>query len=256
MQLRRNSSRVLAAELGREMAYLTKLLIRVVRVIPLLLLGCGRRESGDASSTQRLDSSTVVKKSATTTEAKPWFSDEREIDLTGDGRADTARLEAVGPTVDSLKIVFTIRSGGNTVYRNSWNSEYALSAISEEGSRAIQRPDSALRVQLRAFLRKLKIESLDRRELQQSWLHKTDDCSEDPRNCIALELLDDSTKKAGFTTGRSLVPLFDTVAVYQIVGDMLAHSVPVVAYSYGSESEARIAWTSAKHRFFTLYECC
>jgi hypothetical protein len=236
-------------------AYLTKLLFRPGGVILLLLLGCGRTES-DASSTQRLDSSTVAQKNATTSETPSWFSDERDIDLTGDARPDTARLDAVGPTVDSLQIVFTIRSGGSTVYRNSWNSEYALSAISEEGSRAIQRPDSALRVQLRAFLRKLKIESLDRKELQQSWLRKTDDCSEDPRNCIALELLDDSTKKAGFTTGRSLVPLFDTAGASGIVADMLAHSVPVVSYSYGSESEVKIAWSPAKHRFFTLYECC
>jgi len=178
------------------------------------------------------------------------------MDLTGDAKPDTARLVAVGPNVDSLEIVFTIRSGGNAVYRNSWNSAYALSAISEEGIRAIPHPDSALRAQLRAFLSKLKIEPLDRKALQQSWLDRTDDCSEDPRNCIALALLDDSTKKAGFTTGRSLVPFFDTAAVYRIVADMLAHPVPGVSYSYGSESQARIAWSPAKHRFFTLYECC
>jgi hypothetical protein len=188
--------------------------------------------------------------------APAWFSDEREIDLTGDAKPDTARLEAVGPSADSVQIVFTIRSGGATVYRNFWDGAYALSAISEEGRRAVPHRDSALRDQLRAFLSKLKIESLDRKELQRSWLSKTDDCSEDPRNCIALELLDDSTKKAGFTTGRSLVPLFDTAAVSGIVADMLAHPVPVVSYSYGSESEAKIAWSPAKHRFFTLFECC
>ena len=238
------------------MAYLTKLLVRASCVIPLLLLGCGRAERGDPSSTQRLDASTVAQTKATGVEAPPWFSDEREIELTGDAKPDTARLEAVGPSVDSLQIVFTIRSGGNTVYRNSWNSAYALSAISEEGSRAIPHPDSALRGQLRAFLGKLKIVPLDRKELQQSWLHKTDDCSEDSRNCIALQLLNDSTKKAGFTTGRSLVPLFDTAAVYGVVADMLVHPAPVVSYSYGSESQARIAWSTAKHRFFTLWECC
>jgi hypothetical protein len=184
-----------------------------------------------------------------------WFSDELAIDLTGDARPDTARIEALGPSVDSLEIVFTIRSGGKTVYRNSWNSTYALSAISE-GSHAIPHPDSALRGQLRRFLGRIKVEPLDRKELQQSWLHKTDDCSDDPRNCVALELLNDSTKNAGFTTGRSLVPLFDTAAVYEIVADMLAHSVPTISYSYGSESNARIAWSPSKGRFFTLWECC
>jgi hypothetical protein len=237
-------------------AYLTKRLITTGYVIPFLLLGCGgTSERGDTSSARRIDESTEVQQKATAA-SPPWFTDQREIDLTGDAKPDTARLEATGPSVDSLQIVFTIRSGGNTVYQNSWNSVYALSAISEEGSRSIPHPDSALRAQLRAFLSKLKIESLDRKQLQQSWLHKTDDCSEDPRNCIALELLDDSTKTAGFTTGRSLVPVFDTAAVYRIVGDMLAHPVPVVSYSYGSESEARIVWSPAKHRFFTLYECC
>jgi hypothetical protein len=234
-----------------------KLLFRIGCLIPLLVQGCeGTNQRGDTSSMRRVDTATVGQAKPTAVAAPAWFADEREIDLTGDGKADTARLEAVGPTVDSLQIVLTIRSGGSTVYRNSWNSIYALSAISEEGSHAIPHPDSALRGQLRAFLSKLKIEPLDRKELQQSWLHKTDDCSEDPRNCIALELLDDSTKKAGFTTGRSLVPLFDTAAVARIVADMLANPVPAVSYSYGSESEARIAWSPAKHRFFTLWECC
>jgi hypothetical protein len=234
-----------------------KVLVWTGCAIPVLLLGCGGAYEGGTSSTQRVDASTAVQEKTPAPVTPPaWFADEREIDLTGDARPDTARLEAVGPTVDSLQIVFTLRSGGSTVYRNSWNSEYALSAISEEGSRTVPRPKSALRAQLRAFLSKLKIEPLDRKELQQSWLRKTDDCSEDPRNCIALELLDDSTKTAGFTTGRSLVPLFDTVAVYRIVADILAHPVPAVSYSYGSESEARIAWSPAKHRFLTLYACC
>jgi hypothetical protein len=239
------------------MPNLTKVLIATGCVITVLLLGCGgTHETGDTSSTRSVDASTVAAKSTTAVEAPSWFSDERVIDLTGDANPDTARLEAVGATVDSLQVVFTIRSGGNTVYRNSWSSTYALSAISEEGSRSIPHPDSALRGQLRGFLSKLKMEPLDRKELQQSWLHKTDDCSEDPRNCIALELMDDSTKTAGFTTGRSLVPLFDTASVNRIVGDMLAHPGPVVSYSYGSESEARITWSPARHRFFTLYECC
>jgi hypothetical protein len=236
-------------------AYLTKLL-RASWVISWLLLGCGRAESGTASSTQRFDTSTVASTNATAPETPAWFSDEREIELTGDAKPDTARLQAVGRRVDSLLIVFTIRSGGATVYRNSWSSAYALSALSEEGSRALPHPDSALKRQLHAFIGRLKVEPLDRKELQQSWLDKTDDCSEDSRNCIALQLLNDSTKKAGYTTGRSLVPLFDTAAVSEIVADMLAHSVPVVGYTYGTESEAKIAWSPARHRFFTLRECC
>jgi hypothetical protein len=237
-------------------AYLTKLIITIGCGIPFLLLGCGgTSETADTSSPRRADVS-MEPEQKTIAISPPWFAGEREIDLTGDAKPDTARLEAVGPTVDSLQIVFTIQSGGNIVYRNTWNSIYALSAINEEGIRAIPHPDSALRDQLRAFLGKLRIEPLDGKELRQTWLRKTDDCSEDARNCIALELLEDSTRKAGFTTGRSLVPLFDTVAVYGIVGDMLAQAVPAVSYAYGSESEARIAWSPARRRFFTLYECC
>lgn len=237
------------------MAYLTTVLGRT-SFTALLLLGCGGNTEGKTSSTRNVDASTVVQEKAPAGGAQTWFADEREIDLTGDAKPDTARLEAVGPTVDSLQIVLTIQSGGNTVYRNTWSSAYALSAISEEGSRTIPHPDSALRAQLRQFLSKLEIEPLDRKELEQSWLNKTDDCSEDPRNCLALQLLDDSTKKAGFTSGRSLVPLFDTAAVNRIVADMLAHPTPVVSFTYGTESQAKIAWSPAKRRFFTLYECC
>ena len=224
--------------------------------VALLLLGCGGNHEDNTSSTPTIDASTAMQTEPTALAQPSWFADERAVDLTGDGQPDTARLQAIGPTVDSSQIVFTIRSGGATVYRNTWSSAYALSAVSEEGSRATPSADSALRSQLHAFLSKLKIEPLDRKELQQSWLNKTDDCSEDPRNCLALQLLNDSTKKAGFTTGQSLVPLFDTATVNEIVADMLAHPVPVVSYTYGTESQAKIAWSPAKHRFFTLYECC
>jgi hypothetical protein len=193
--------------------------------------------------------------SPASTQAAPWFEDVRVIDLTGDGVPDTARLATLGQTVDSLEIVFTIQSSGMTVYRNSWERAYALSGADEEGGGA-PRSDSALRAQLQAFLGRLEVKPLDRRELQQPWSGKTDDCSEDFLNCIALELLNDSTRTAGFKAGRSLVPLFDTAAVYGIVADMLSNSVPVVTYSYGSESTARIAWSPVKHRFFTLWECC
>lgn len=47
-----------------------------------------------------------------------------------------------------------------------------------------------------------------------------------------------------------------TVAAKGIIADMLAHPVPVVSNFYGSESKARIAWSPAKHRFFTLFACC
>jgi uncharacterized lipoprotein NlpE involved in copper resistance len=103
-------------------AYLTKLIITIGCGIPFLLLGCGRTsERADTSNARRADVSMEPEQKAIAI-SPPWFADEREIDLTGDAKPDTARLEAVGPTVDSLQIVFTIHSGGNIVYRNTWNS--------------------------------------------------------------------------------------------------------------------------------------
>ena len=234
------------------MAYLTNRSALGFCLFGLLLVGC-KRQDQNADTTSARDSTQSIERP--TSSAQTWFADERVLDLTGDGTADTARVEAIGPTADSLEIVFTIRSSGSTVYRNSWSRAYALSAISVEVS-TIPHPDSALRRQLASFLSELKIRPLDRKELQRSWLNRTDDCSDDPRNCIALQLLDDSTKKAGFSAGRSLVPLFDTSAVYGIIADMLAHPVLAISYTYGSESQARIAWSPARHQFFTLYECC
>lgn len=45
----------------------------------------------------------------------------RELDLNGDGKPETLRLDGlVKPHVDDIELVFTIRSGKKTLYKESW----------------------------------------------------------------------------------------------------------------------------------------
>ncbi len=60
-----------------------------------------------------------------------WFCVDREIDLTGDGRFDTVRVWADGPSSDSLKIALSLIVDGRERWREDWASDYMLIDPSE-----------------------------------------------------------------------------------------------------------------------------
>jgi hypothetical protein len=56
----------------------------------------------------------------------PWFREEREIDLTGDGRPDTIIVRADGPSSDRLLVTLSFRVDGAERWREQWHSDYML----------------------------------------------------------------------------------------------------------------------------------
>jgi hypothetical protein len=187
---------------------------------------------------------------------QPWFAGARRVDLDGDGLTELARLEATGPSVDSLKISFTILKDGRTVYTDSWDSAYELAALTDIGDHPLSNPDSSLTARLRDFLQRLSPLLRDRSEFSEPWSERTDDCTGDARNCIALALLADSTRTAAWRTGQLPVSLFDTAAVAKVVADLLSHRTYQVSYAYGYESSVTIAWSAYLGKFVVLHSCC
>ena len=92
--------------------------------------------------------------------AAPWYTRARALDLTGDGRADSARLDAVGVRPDSLRITLTLIVGGVVKHQEMWGSSYEL-ALVDSSLRARPRVDALLRARLDSVLSGVLVQRLD-----------------------------------------------------------------------------------------------
>jgi hypothetical protein len=58
-----------------------------------------------------------------------WYDRTRTIDLSGDGRPDRVRLEAVGSLPESLRVILTIHVDGEEKLREAWTSADELAHL-------------------------------------------------------------------------------------------------------------------------------
>jgi hypothetical protein len=84
----------------------------------------------------------------------PWYLSARTLDLTGDGQADSVRLEAVGTRPDSLRVTLSLLVGGVERHREAWGSSYEL-ALLDSATRGI------VRAKLDSVLASVVVERLD-----------------------------------------------------------------------------------------------
>lgn len=96
---------------------------------------------------------------AADTNPTPWYAATRTLDLTGDGVADTARLEALGVRVDSLDITLSLIVGGAAAHREEWGSSYEL-ALADSASRTGPAAEPLLRDALDAVLASIEVRPL------------------------------------------------------------------------------------------------
>lgn len=95
---------------------------------------------------------------ATATDA--WYRRARALDLTGDGRADSVRLEARGARADSLAIALTLVVEGVPEHREEWGSSYEL-ALVDSAVRAGPQAGALLRARLDSVLASVVVRRLD-----------------------------------------------------------------------------------------------
>src|SRR5688572_10443643 len=110
--------------------------LRVLVVIAAL--GCPSAETTDQPARD------AVRDSVATVPAPLWYRRARAVDLTGDGRADSVRLEASGTRPDSLSITLTLLVDGEEKHREQWGSSYELTLL-DSATRVPPRVDRALR---------------------------------------------------------------------------------------------------------------
>ncbi|MHB1224609.1 MAG: hypothetical protein ACYC2G_11300 [Gemmatimonadaceae bacterium] len=90
----------------------------------------------------------------------PWYHRARALDLTGDGRPDSVRLEAHGGRTDSLDIILTLVVEGAEAHRERWGSSYEL-ALLDPAVRLGPDAGEILRAQLDSALASVVVRRLD-----------------------------------------------------------------------------------------------
>lgn len=122
--------------------------------VPLVIaaLGCQPSETADDPVPDTTAEPTVD------VQATPWYRGVRVLDLTGDGRADSVRLEAWGVRPDSLDISLLLVVEEEERHRERWASSYELALLD---SVARPRLDDVLRARLDSVLASVVVQRLD-----------------------------------------------------------------------------------------------
>ena len=115
-----------------------------------LLLGCRQAEPVRERASD----------SAAATAPPAWYRGARTLDVTGDGQADSVRLEAIGPRPDSLHVALSLIVEGEEKYREEWGSSYEL-ALVDSAARARSGVETILRAQLDSVLASVVVRPLD-----------------------------------------------------------------------------------------------
>ena len=123
-----------------------------------ILLGCPA--AGPDDGPERGDMADSASGPVARVAPTPWYRRARALDLTGDGRADSARLEAIGARPDSLRITLALIVDGTVKHREDWGSSYELALI-DSSHRDGPRSDVLLRARLDSVLSGVRVQRFD-----------------------------------------------------------------------------------------------
>jgi hypothetical protein len=159
-------------------------------------------------------------------------------DLTGDGIAEILQVTAVGPTVDSLGLTFTIESSGLIVYRRPL-VPLTRTVGFDAGRRVVSAAEHRTRLQDFGgwFFGESKFQTLDAfvESLRTSMRH-------------GVAAIPD-------VIGRDR-PRNEVRSGAEIWSEIQAARATVFTFSPGGDEIVAIAWSSRARHFYRLLECC
>lgn len=137
-------------------------LAAAVALLGLVACGSSREIGSDDSSAPSQPPAPATRDTAATAvaEAPVWFRQARALDLTGDGVADSAVVEARGERSDSLKLRLSFVVGGRRLFSQDWASEYEL-AMADSLRRHPPGSDAYVRGALQKVLARIQLARLD-----------------------------------------------------------------------------------------------
>ena len=204
--------------------------------------------------------------------APPWHQVVRAYHLTTDATPDTLSLQVwKNRPSDTLRVTLVIRGIGTELFRDSWIETY-YGGEPMDPSMTLERWLAAMRATFDSFFDDSHFFTPSNYRPPEN-LVRGHDCSDpDPRGCIAWYAAYDAVlarwKRLGRTPGKDVQSFYralyddidaepvDAADVNATWQDILAHTPAVFSMSYGYEATIRIAWSTRKHAFVKLFECC
>ncbi len=122
-------------------------------LVAIAVLGCRGSEPADAPAE-------LTPESAAAAAPAPWYRRARTLDITGDGRADSVRIEAVGARPESLRVTLALLVDGQEKHREAWGSSYEL-ALLDSADRVSPQANAVVRAKLDTVLASVVVERLD-----------------------------------------------------------------------------------------------
>lgn len=133
----------------RLVSWVTRLRSLVAAPLVALLAGCGRDTAPPRDTVATRD-----------LERPLWFREARAIDLTEDGKPDSAVVEARGERSDSLRIRILFVVDGQVLFTQEWASAYELTVV-DSLQRRPHGSDEYMRSQLAGVLEAVRVRPLD-----------------------------------------------------------------------------------------------
>ena len=132
----------------------------MVAAAAIIALGCSSSSPDPAPDSTAAPQSASAPAVRPVTAPAPWYHRARALDLTGDGRPDSVRLEAHGGRPDSLDISLTLVVEGAEKHREDWGSSYEL-ALLEPAVRVGPQAGEIVRARLDSVLASVVVRRLD-----------------------------------------------------------------------------------------------
>jgi hypothetical protein len=186
----------------------------------------------------------------------------REVDLTGDRRAERFLVLATGPRYDSLEVTLEIRSPEDSLlYTASWESSFYFHYDDRS-----QLTDSAVEHRVRAQIDSL----LASPAFQPAGRGVTTDARlnrETMRDAIRFDIAEERWRTANGIPADSSTPPQAWDAINRIAQDSVSEAQieslvaelqdrPTFRYFAGGEATYAIAWSDEERRFVTVWACC
>ena len=166
----------------------------------------------------------------------------REIDMTGDGRAETLQLVAAGPSVDSLSITFSILSTFDLLYA------VELHPFGFDGPQAKLTSNERME-----RLSRFSAAFFDDRKFTTpaGFLAGLD--KQAPGRIEEIPRVMARDRAEASSVGRSAS---DTTGVGAIWRDIQQGGLPVFEFLTGGDASTAIGWSRTERRFYRLFQCC
>jgi len=178
----------------------------------------------------------------------------RELDVTGDGRVDSLMLVAVGSAPESLRVEFSVITGGDTVGVVGWSGKGILMGDFDMPPEA---HEEYVRAELTRTLTGVFVQPFSDSSLGNPWprVRGPDEWAEDAQTSFLSDFRYQHGPAGLDWRALRDAPL-DTAMARAIMMDIHRSARSVFLIRYGYETMESFAWSPLVRRFYAVDSCC